>query len=467
MIFRIARKETLEMIRDGRYRWMASLLFILLLGALVAGWQHYIDIENQRALSQSTDRDLWLDQGEKNQHSAAHFGVYAFKPTSPLAAVDQGVLPYTGVSVFMEAHSVKDAIYRPAEDATAVQRMGSLTASMTLQLLIPLLIILLAFGAFSGEREQGTMRQMLSLGVPRKMLGFGKALGVAGPLLLMLIPATLIGVVVIALSEGSGSALWDGGRITFMVVAYLLYFTIYIMISLLVSARSGSSRQALLFLMGLWLFTSFIGPRVVTEIADASYPIPSVSEFDAAIKADLEAQPSWTERTEAVQVRLMEEHGVETVEEIPASVAGHTLLEAERDETTVYRKNYDALSVVHANQERLTQWGAIVSPVLAVQLSSMGFAGSDYMHHRHFVEAAEIYRFDFVQALNQDLVDSNASWDYRVGRELWEKIPSFSYEVPPIGKVVNHYTPSLLVLVLWNLVLLVLLPAVISHMKIG
>ena len=466
MILRIARKETIDMLRDGRYRWTAGLLLILLLGAVIAGWKHYADIEDQRLLSQTADRDLWLNQEEKNQHSAAHFGAYAFKPTSPLSALDQGVLQYTGVSIFMEAHSVKDAVYRPVDDATAVQRLGSLTASMTLQLLIPLLIILLAFSTFSGEREQGTMRQLLSLGIPRLMLGFGKGLGLAGPLLLVLLPATLLGVLFIALTDGPDSALWDGGRFTFMAVAYLLYFAMYIMISLLVSARAASSRQSLVILMGFWLFTSFIGPRLITDAAEGIYPGPSSSDFDAAIQADLDAEPSWTERTEAVQTRLMNEHGVKTVEAIPASVGGHTLLEAERDETAIYRKHYAALSTIHANQERFMQLGTLISPVLAVQLSSMGFAGSDYMHHRHFVEAAETYRFDFVQTLNQDLIDAQGGWDYLVGRDMWEKIPPFSYDLPPVSEVLHHYLPGLIVLGIWNLLLLLFLPVAIANLKI-
>ncbi len=467
MILRVTRKETIDMLRDGRYRWTAGILLILLSGALIAGWQHYRDVENQRHLSETADRELWLDQGEKNQHSAAHFGTYAFKPVSPLSALDQGVLQYTGVSVFMEAHSVKDAIYRQVDDATAVQRLGSLTASTTLQLLIPLLIILLAFGTYSGEREQGTLRQLLSLGVPRYALGLGKALGVAGPLLLVLIPVAVMGAIAVALLEGPGNALWDSNRFMFFILIYLLYFLIYILASLVVSARAPSSRQALLVLMGFWFITSFVAPRLITDAARTVHPTPSASEFETAIEADMADQPSWTERTEAVQARLMEEYEVDSIDAIPASVAGHTLLDAERDETSVYRKHFESLREVYGDQERFTQRGALLSPVLAVQLSSMGFAGSDHLHHRHFVEAAEVYRYHFVQALNQDMVDRGAAWDYRADRALWAQIPAFAYEPPPISAVLDHYGLSLILLSLWNVILLVLTPVAIAHMKVG
>ncbi|MFK7844804.1 MAG: DUF3526 domain-containing protein [Rhodothermales bacterium] len=467
MILRIAKKETVEMMRDGRYRWAASILFVLLLGAVMAGWKHYNTIEVQRAVSESADRDLWLDQGEKSQHSAAHFGVYAFKPSSPLSAVDQGVLPYTGVSVFMEAHSVKDATFRPIEDATAVQRLGTLTASTTLQLLMPLLIILLAYGTFSSEREKGTMRQLLSLGIPRYMLGLGKAVGVAGPLFLVLIPFTLLGTAAIVLFEGPEATMWGGGRYVFFVLLYLLYFSIYVLVSLLVSARATSSRQALLVLVGIWFFGSFVVPRFVTDIAQSIYPTPSASAFEQAIETDMDAQPTWTNRTTAVQTRLMEEYDVETVEAIPTSVAGHTLLEAERDETLVYRKHFDALQDLYAQQEIVTQGGALLSPMLAVQLTSMGLAGSDYMHHRDFVKAAESYRFEYVQTLNQDMIDTGASWDYKIGRALWEKIPAFTYESPSVSAIIDHYKISLVVIISWNLALLMLTWFSIKSMKIG
>ena len=467
MILHIALKESIEMLRDGRYLWTAGILLILLTGALIAGWKFYADIEQQRVISQTVDREIWLDQGEKNQHSAAHFGSYAFKPTSPLTAIDQGLMQFTGVSVFMEAHSVKDAMYRPVDDATAVQRLGSLTASTTLQLLFPLLIILLAFGAFSGEREKGTMRQLLSLGVPRYALGFGKALGVAGPLLLMLIPAIALSVLFIALIGGPESTLWDSGRIGYTVLIYLLYFSVYILLSLVVSAHASSSRQSLLILIGFWFLTSFVVPRLTTDVAQNIHPTPTASEFELAIDEDMARHPSWTDRTAAVQARLMDEHGVETVEEIPESVAGHTLLEAEGDETAVYRKHFELLQNVYHEQERITQAGSILSPLLAVQLSSMGFAGSDHFHHRDFVDAAETYRFDYVQMLNQDMVDVGAAWDYTADRELWEKIPAFNYEPPAISAVVDHYGLSLGLLGLWTLVLITLTPVALANMKIG
>ncbi|MEM0962168.1 MAG: ABC transporter permease subunit [Bacteroidota bacterium] len=465
MTLTIARKEATEMARDGRFRWAVGIVLVLLLGSLVAGWTHYASAEAERATAQASDREVWLGQGEKNQHSATHFGAYAFKPTTPLTAADPGVLPYTGTSVFMEAHSGADADFRPAEDATTVQRLGSLTAASTLQLLVPLLILLLAFSAFAGERDAGTLRQLLSLGVPRKRLALGKALGVASPILLLVVPLAVVGVAALALLDGPGSPLATLGRASMLVGVYVAYFVLVLALSLLVSAWAGSSRTALVTLLGFWLVTSFVVPRVAVSAADALHPTPTLTAFEESWRAEREALPPWPDRVAEIEERLMEEQGVDTPDAITASVSGVALYEAERDETDLRRPLYAALGEQYETQTQTAQAVSILSPLLAVQLVSMGLAGSDHAHHRHFADAAEAYRYDYVQALNQDMIDENADWSFTVGREMWEEVPPFTYQTPSASWAVGRYGLSLGVLGAWTLALLVALPIAAGRLR--
>lgn len=465
MTLTIARKEATEMARDGRFRWAVGIVLVLLIGAFVAGWTHYAAAEAERASAQTADREIWLAQGEKNQHSATHFGTYAFKTVTPLTAVDPGVLPYTGTSVFMEAHSVKDAAFRPAEDATMVQRLGSLTAASTLQLLVPLLIILLAFSAFAGERDAGTLRQLLSLGVPRQTLALGKALGVASPLLLLIVPAAVLGIAALAILGGPGAPLATLSRAILLAGVYVVYFVLVLALALLVSARAPSSRRALVMLLGFWLVTSFIVPRVAVGAADGLYATPSLTAFQDSARADFETLPPWPDRVADIEQRLMEQYGVETPDAIPASVEGLTLFEAERDETALRRARLAALGTQYEAQTQMAQAASVLSPLLAVQLVSMGLAGSDLAHHRHFADAAEAYRYDYVQALNRDMIEENADWSSTVGREVWEEIPPFEYATPSARWAARRYGLSLSVLGAWTLVLLLALPIATGRLR--
>jgi ABC-2 type transport system permease protein len=255
MIGTIARKEMTEIIRDGRFRWVAIAIFALLTAALAMGWKSYRDVKAQHEAARRETRNHWLDQGAKNPHSAAHYGIYAFKPRLPLSLLDRGVDDYTGVAVWLEAHKQNEFKHRPAQDATAVQRMSELTAATVLQVLIPLVVILLSFSAFAGEREQGTLRQLLSLGVPGGALAAGKAIGIASALALLLIPATALGVIALTLASDDGA------------------------MALAVSARARTARFALIFLMAFWIINTMIAPRAVADLARAIHPTPSAFDF--------------------------------------------------------------------------------------------------------------------------------------------------------------------------------------------
>jgi hypothetical protein len=106
MITQIARKEFTEMLRDGRFRWAAAIVFTLLLASIVMGGKHYRDVKNQHDLAQAETREHWLRQPAKNPHSAAHYGIYAFKPKMLPAVLDRGVDPFVGQSVWLEAHTL-------------------------------------------------------------------------------------------------------------------------------------------------------------------------------------------------------------------------------------------------------------------------------------------------------------------------------------------------------------------------
>jgi len=149
MITRIAYKEFIETLRDRRFFVSALIVGSLLLAALALGWQHSSQVRQQHEAAEETTRRQWLNQGEKGPHSAAHYGVYAFKPQMPLAFIDRGIESFTGSAVWLEAHKQNEFRYRPAQDQTALARFGELTAATVLQILLPLLIILLTFTAFA------------------------------------------------------------------------------------------------------------------------------------------------------------------------------------------------------------------------------------------------------------------------------------------------------------------------------
>ncbi|HMS03234.1 MAG TPA: hypothetical protein PKE51_09680, partial [Gemmatimonadaceae bacterium] len=64
MISTIARKEAVELWRDGRFRWGAALVVTLLAVALLSGGQHSREIEASHTAATEATWQRWLSQGE-------------------------------------------------------------------------------------------------------------------------------------------------------------------------------------------------------------------------------------------------------------------------------------------------------------------------------------------------------------------------------------------------------------------
>ncbi len=457
VVIRVARKECAEIVRDGRYVWAAAIVFCLLLASLALGWMRYRELRADRTAAQAVAYDQWLKQGKRNAHSAAHYGMYAFKPATPLSFIERGVEPYTGAVVFLEAHKQNEFKLRPAKDTVAVARFGDLTAAVTLQLLLPLLIIALTFSAFLGEREQGTMRQLLSLGVAPTSLGAGKALGIAAALLALLVPATIIGTIALIFSSVDGTLAESLPRAALFALVYIVYFLIILMVSLAVSARASSSRVALAVLLAFWVVNCLIVPRAGADLARRLHPTPSTIRFSREIGREI--LNSEHGRSEKLKQRVLDEYGVSRGEDLPFNFEGMDLQDSDERGNAVIDRYYGELHSVFARQFRLQEAGAIIAPYQAMRLLSMGLAGTDPAQHLEFSRAVEEYRRMMVKLMKEEVARNTGEIDpsYRgtqalnrtVGREVWEKVPPFVYTAPGSAWVLGNHRWSVLMLLAW------------------
>jgi ABC-2 type transport system permease protein len=467
---KIARKEFIEVARDGRFRWAFGAIFTLLAASLLMGWRHYAEVNRQIEAARAEQRELWLNTPDRNPHSAAHHGLYIFKPVMPLSAVDNGIDSYSGVSFLLDAHDQNLSQHKPVEDTTAIQRFSETTTATTLQILIPLLIVLLTFPSFAGEREQGTLRQLLSLGVRRRDLAFGKGLGAAGPILLLLIPATVIGVLAMRLATTTECTPrgWEmsWARLSAMVLGYLVYFTIFAGVSLMVSARAATARMALVTLLALWFINCLVAPRVMADAARHAVRLPATSEFLQRIDEDKkQVPPDWQER---ITAQLMAQYGVRKVEDLPVDPLGAHLIEGDKIDSAIYEKNFNQLFSAYERQERIYQAGGAFAPMLAMQTLSTGLAGTDLNQHRHFTHAVGEYRKQWLKVLNEDLFFNRRPGQmvYTRGRDLWEQVPEMKYDPPGLVWVLSRYQLSIGLLAGWGLLVVIATPLALAKVKV-
>lgn len=455
MIGAIAKKEMRELFRDGRFRWGAGIVVALLALAVVTGRVHYQEVEAAHRAAEEQTWQQWMGQGEKNPHSAAHYGVYAFKPITPLSLVDQGVNSYTGVFTWLEAHNQNPFEFRPAQDAPALARFGQLTSATVLQLLVPLLIVLLGFSAVVGEKEDGTLRILLGSGVGRGSLAGGKALGLLGGLGILVVPAAFVGALALVLTSADQGV--SAARVGLLGAGYLLYFGAILAVTLAVSAWSRSSRVALVVLLGFWIANALVLPRLSTDVARTTHPLPSAEDFRSAIAEDLrngvDGHSPQDVRQEALRDSVLAAYGAATLEELPVNYAGISLQAGEEYANLVYDRHFGALTEVMLAQEGVHRRLGLVAPLLSIRSLSMGLAGTDVYHHEHFVRAAEDHRRTIQRILNGDVRDNSRFGEtYLAGPEVWGQVPRFEYSTPDLATVAGRESGSLGLLALWMLV---------------
>ena len=466
MILTVARKEFREILRDGRIKWSAGILAVMLVAALGTAAQRYADISAERASAQEVVNMQFAAQGEKNPHAAAHYGVYAFKPVTPLSFFDTGIASYTGVSVWLEAHKQNDAEGEPARDATAIARFGELTAALTLQILLPLLVILLAFPAFAGERERGTLRQVLSMQVSPVQSLFGKALGAAGALAVFLGPILLLGIIGLAAAPGGLAYLGHG----FILVAiYIVYATIFLFLTLAVSANLRSAQATLVAMVGFWAVSSFVLPRAASDISRLLYPTPTAVAFQKDIDEAMQSGLNGVSPDTVVQQRQEQTLGlynVETVEELPINFQGMIFDLQEKLGNEVFDKFYGELNATFDRQTGLHQTFSVGSPRMAAQLASMELSGTSLVHHLEFTRQAEQYRRGLVEGMNRNITFNSVAGqaDYRAGPELWASVQPFTFDPVPLGAILSRLGPSFMVMFLW--LALSIVAAVLSARKV-
>jgi ABC-2 type transport system permease protein len=257
-------------------------------------------------------------------------------------------------------------------------------------------------------------------------------------------------------------------RLPLIIVSYLLYFLIWTGVGLIVSILAASSRVALLLLLSFWFLNCLLAPRVVTDIARLVYPTPTVLDFHLAIEQEKARHPSLGHgNIEELTAHLLAQYGVDKVEDLPVNPRGIALMEGEKNDTAIYGKHFAALFDAYEKQSKAYETAGLLMPMLAMQSLSMGLAGADLAEYRRFSNAAETHREQMVNAMNQAVAFDPAidRKNPSAGRELWEKVPSFTYTPPNLGWVVGNHWISLAALGLWFSLVILAIPRALLRMK--
>lgn len=448
------------LLHDARLHWSALLLLSLFVLALITGWRHYQHTNQIYTQAQEQTYRQWLEQGEKSPHSAAHYGLYAYKPIPLLAIFDRGMDDYLGNAVWLEAHNQNEVKLRLVQDTGALGRFGILSLAFVWQFLLPLVIILLVYNSVSKEHESGTLRMLLSTQLAPMSLLLGKTLGVLAAIgLTMFMPMILLLTVVMYAAGGAaafGAAL---PALACLCITYALLYGVFASFGVLVSAYWRQSSLSLLTLLGFWAIGAFLLPRMGGSLVQQLYPTPSALAFSEQVLLEREkgvdGQGSYEKFQEELKAKALRDYGVDSLSQLPVSFAGLALQASENRDWEVYDRHYGALFRVFQAQNAWLEKLNLFSPILAMRNISRALAGTDLDKHLHFTAQAETHRRLVGKLMNEDQTINGVKQEraYLAGTNLWEKVPQFQYYSQSLAAQLYQQSFSILVLLLWLLVL--------------
>jgi len=456
----IAGAELLLLVRSRlAMTGLVSLLLLSAIAAVTSASQMNAERATRAAHQIETD-DLFEAQPARHPHRMVHYGTYVYRPVSALAAFDPGVDPFSGTTLYLEGHRQNSATFGAVRENSSLMRFGQLTPAFVLQTLTPLLLVFLGFSMVSRERESGGLRQLRTLGVRGAEIVLGKGLALSLVALAALSPA------LVALAWIAWKAPAEATAAGLIALGFIVYLLIWVKLIVAASALMKSSRGALVALVTAWTFIAIIAPRVSVEAASRLAPLPTRAETDLRLASELRQlgdshnpnDPFFT----AFRARLLAEHGVSRVEELPFNYRGALSSEGEALTSRLFDEFFAASASIQRDQSLIVTRSSILSPALAVRRVSMAGAGSDLETHLRFLQQSESYRFDLIQRLNamhRDMLtyaddsarskDREAERRTRVQAANWATLPDFAFVPTTANERRAAMTPALAILLAW------------------
>ncbi|GGY88236.1 DUF3526 domain-containing protein [Pseudoduganella plicata] len=399
----VVRQQWLILLRERRLRILCVLVLAITAIALVDAALDARRVQEARAHDAHVEAEVWKAQGAANPHGAAHFGRYVYKPVQPLSVLDPGLQDHLGGALKLEGHVQNTSRFKSTDGGAALSRFGGFSPAFAMQVLVPLLIVFAAFGAFSGERARQLMWQEIGAGASPWQLLAGRFIAFAGALLGMLILAGIL----VALPA---MAAWDAqyfATLALMLSGYALYWLAVLGIVLAITAAAASARIALLAGLGFWIVSTMLVPMLAPMLAERRHPTPTATAFHVRVVDEIMKGPDGHNprdmRFAAFQEATLRQYKVSRVEDLPINYSGLLFEYGEKTTADIYNRHFDRLYADYDAQACFSLKAAIISPLMALRPLSAALAQSDLPAHRHFLVQAERYRYDLVQTLNRDI----------------------------------------------------------------
>ncbi|MFC1713808.1 ABC transporter permease subunit [Candidatus Poribacteria bacterium] len=218
---------------------------------------------------------------ETNKHMPSTVYATASRPHSRLQFCTRGIGADRAQSVeiriggSIELQMMRDPSQLPGGDHLgrfALSYAGHMDWVFIIRVIFSLFAIIFTFDAICSERERGTLSLMCSNPISRSSVLLGKYLGACGTLMIPLVVGIILNLLIILVAGGMAGTVslqmehWM--RIGLLVLASVVYVSLFIFLGLLVSTAVRKSSSSLLILLSFWVAMIIAYPNLAGVLAE-------------------------------------------------------------------------------------------------------------------------------------------------------------------------------------------------------
>ena len=277
MIRQIIYKEIVENLLSLRF---ALSVFLTLCLFAVCGYVFVINHQEQTSdYWRKTNESLSALREQSNiLYQVAFYRQGIYRKPQPLAMCAEG--EEKALPNFFEVNAFTTDLPKTKGQANfALPQFSNVDWGLIISLILSFAALVFTYDSFCGEKEAGTLRLVLANTTPRHEVLLGKYAGAMITLAIPMIVGMLVSLLIIIPSR---DVVIDGGgwlKILFLILVSLLYLSIFVLLGMFVSSRTGHSANSMAILLLVWIMTVILLPSLCRIVFDVTCEEPTEQEL--------------------------------------------------------------------------------------------------------------------------------------------------------------------------------------------
>ncbi len=303
MIWKIAKKELLLNLVTFKFT-VGTILCVVLMAVftfiLLKDYQQRLEYYNQAVADDAAE--LRKARVYKNIRPII------YRRPEVLSIFSEGLEKRLGNSVTIDLENVPEIKSKYLEKNPLLVIFPTLDISLIFEIMLSILALMIAYDTVSGEREQGTLKLILSGTTSRHQILIGKLWAGMITLVIPITIAFMVVLLILCLPPSVKLKDSDWAAITMMYVVSSIYISAIYNFGIFISCSTKKSATSLMFVLLFWIILALLIPNISISLARefcVPEPIEKTDKQVAALWAEFDRK--YAEFKETVPPRIENE----------------------------------------------------------------------------------------------------------------------------------------------------------------